>query len=180
VRRLGKLVTDLLDVARIRTGRFEVHRERFELRELVDEARGRFGDGQAMPEVTVTATGPAEGYWDRFRLEQVVLNLLGNAVKYGAGKPIDVRIQSGPAGVVLEVHDRGIGIPPDKLGLVFERFARAVSDRHYGGLGLGLYIVREIVQAHGGAVGVSSELGEGSTFRVELPWGEPEREESAS
>ena len=174
VRRLGKLVTDLLDVARIRTGRFEVHRERFELAELVEEALGRFGDGHEVPEVSVAATGPAVGNWDRFRLEQVILNLLGNAVKYGAGKPIDVRIEPGPARVRFSVRDRGIGIAPEKQAVVFERFARAVSDRHYGGLGLGLYIVREIVHAHGGTVGVESVPGEGSTFTVELPWGDEE------
>jgi signal transduction histidine kinase len=179
VLRLGKLVTTLLDVARIRSGRFEIQRERFELAELVREAVERFSDDHGAPTMAVTATGPAVGNWDRFRLEQVVVNLLGNAVKYGEGRPIDVRIEPGPRGVRLAVQDRGIGIPPEKQELVFERFGRAVSDRHYGGLGLGLFIVREIVHAHGGTVGVESRPGEGATFLVDLPWGEESAAQTA-
>lgn len=172
VRRLGRLVTDLLDVARIRTGTFEVRRERFELAELFEEAPARLGDGRDVPPITVEATGEAVGHWDRFRLEQVVLNLLGNAVKYGEGKPIEVQIVPERAGVRFSVRDHGIGIPSEKQAIVFERFARAVSDRNYGGLGLGLFIVREIVHAHGGVVRVDSVPGEGSTFTVDLPWGD--------
>jgi signal transduction histidine kinase len=103
------------------------------------------------------------------RIEQVVSNLLANALKYGDGKPIEVRVTRSDGWARLIVHDHGIGIGPDDLDRIFERFERAVSPRHYGGLGLGLYIARQIVEAHGGSISAHSEPGVGSTFTVALP-----------
>ena len=113
----------------------------------------------------------AVGFWDRTRLDQVVTNLLANAIKYGAGSPIDVRVEAPVGRAVLSIHDRGIGIPEEDQRRIFQRFERAVSQRNYGGFGLGLWIVRQIVEAQGGAVQVASQPGLGSTFTVELETG---------
>ena len=121
--------------------------------------------------MTIHGQGPVPGRWDAARLEQVVLNLLSNAAKFGAGKPIDVRVELQGELARLSVTDLGIGIDPSVHERIFGRFARAVSSAHYGGLGLGLYIVREIVTAHNGTVTVQSSPGAGSAFTVELPLG---------
>ena len=102
-------------------------------------------------------------------MEQVLTNLLSNALKYGAGKPVDLEVLDAGANVVLRVRDRGVGIPEEAQARIFGRFERAASERHYGGLGLGLYITREIVVAHGGEITVRSAPGEGATFLVTLP-----------
>ena len=99
----------------------------------------------------------------------IVTEMVANAVKFGAGKPIDVAVEGDEADVRMRVADRGIGISKDKLSLVFDRFERAAPGRKYGGLGLGLYIARQMVQAHGGRIEVESEPGRGSTFLVRLP-----------
>jgi signal transduction histidine kinase len=103
------------------------------------------------------------------RLEQVVTNLLTNALKYGAGKPVRVQLAREGTHARLSVQDEGIGIEPEALPRVFGKFVRAVSERHYGGLGLGLYITRQIVEAHGGSVAVDSRPHEGARFTVRLP-----------
>jgi signal transduction histidine kinase len=105
----------------------------------------------------------------------VVANLVANAVKYGAGKPVQVRLERVGVTVRLKVIDQGIGIAPQDLPRLFGRFERAAPVRHYGGLGLGLYICRHIVEAHGGTIEVSSEPGHGSTFVMELPAVDPTR-----
>ena len=109
------------------------------------------------------------GHWDRSRIDQVVANLLSNAIKYGEGRPIEVEVRAGERAAWISVRDHGIGIAPEDFGRLFDRFERCVSPRNYGGLGLGLFIVREIVDMHGGRVTVTSAPGEGSTFTVELP-----------
>ena len=96
-------------------------------------------------------------------------NLLANAIKFGAGRPIEVVVRDAGQAVELQVRDHGIGIAADHLSKIFDRFERAVSSTHYGGLGLGLYLARSIVEAHGGAITVESRMGEGSTFTVRLP-----------
>jgi len=168
--RLEKLVTGLLDVSRIHMGRLELDVEEVELGAAVRDALGAVEDEAAQSGSEIRVTGePVRGYWDRFRVSQVVTNLLANAVKYGGGKPVEVEF--GPRGdqAYLRVKDHGIGIDPADQPQIFERFERAVSSRNYGGLGLGLYIVKRIVEAHGGAVDVVSRPGEGATFSVSLP-----------
>ena len=109
------------------------------------------------------------GAWDRSKLEQVISNLLDNALKFGGGKPIEITVACTDGTAELVVQDQGIGIPAERLPHVFERFERAVSSRHFGGLGLGLHVVKSIVEALGGAVRAESQPGEGSRFTVELP-----------
>jgi signal transduction histidine kinase len=121
--------------------------------------------------LSIHSEAPIVGRWDRIRLEQVVTNLLSNATRFGAGKAIELTIEQADDTARLVVTDHGIGIPPDRLPRIFERFERAVSLREYGGLGLGLYIVQEIIRAFGGTIRVESRVGAGSTFIVELPRG---------
>jgi PAS domain S-box-containing protein len=169
--RLEKLVTGLLDVSRIHMGRLDLDMEEVELGASVREALGAVEDEAAQAGSEIQVHGdPVRGFWDRLRISQVVTNLLANAVKYGGGK--NVEVEYGPRGedaAFLVVRDHGIGIDPSDQPQIFERFERAVSSRNYGGLGLGLYIVKRIVEAHGGAISVESKAGEGATFRVDLP-----------
>jgi signal transduction histidine kinase len=111
------------------------------------------------------------GRWDRVRLEQILANLLSNAIKFGAKRPIEVIVEVRGRGARLSVRDRGIGISAADQERIFGQFERAVSTQHYGGLGLGLYITRQLVEAHGGAISVKSAPGDGAEFIVELPLG---------
>jgi PAS domain S-box-containing protein len=174
--RMCDLVERLLDVSRIAAGQLEMQREPVDLEALVRRVVRELQDAASEPrtEIRVTATGAAHGAWDPRRLEQVVQNLLSNAVKYGQGKPIDVAVEDRGAEVRLVVQDRGIGIAAGDLGRIFDAFERAVPIEHYAGLGLGLYIVRRIVEAHGGQITVSSAPGQGATFEIRLPRAAPE------
>jgi PAS domain S-box-containing protein len=169
--RLNALVNELLDVTRIHAGRLRLDLEEVDLTALVQDVAARFElpATQARSPLLLESPGPIVGTWDRLRLEQVVTNLLSNALKYGTGKPVRLRVETSGGLARLEVRDEGIGIAPESLPRIFGRFERAVSDRHYGGLGLGLYITRQIVEALGGTVGVRSAPGAGATFTVELP-----------
>jgi len=169
--RLNALVNELLDVTRIHAGRLRLDLEEVDLTALVQDVAARFELPalQAQSPLLLDVSGPTVGSWDRLRLEQVVTNLLSNALKYGAGRPVRVQVRADAAHARLVVRDEGIGIAPESLPRLFGRFERAVSERHYGGLGLGLYITRQIVEALGGTVGVRSAPGVGATFTVELP-----------
>jgi signal transduction histidine kinase len=171
-RRLSRLVDSLLDVSRVHSDRLELQREPTDLVAVAQDAVRALGDDARRAGCAIAVEAPAPvlgGAWDRARLEQVATNLLSNALKYGAGKRIIVRIDSDGARAQLRVRDHGIGVEPAERGRIFERFERAVSARHYGGLGLGLYIVRRIVEAHGGTVNAHDVDGEGASFVVELP-----------
>jgi signal transduction histidine kinase len=172
-RRLDRLVNELLDISRIAGGQLQLKREPVVLREVVDDVAGRLEEGQEAPasRAWLTVRGPdgITGHWDRLRLDQVIMNLLSNALKYGEGNPVELTMSSDGSHALIEVADRGMGIEPEHLQRVFGRFERAVSARQYGGLGLGLYIASQIVAAMGGTIGVASRLGEGSTFTVRLP-----------
>ena len=139
------------------------------VREVIARIEGDMRYAGYEPRIELHAAGPIIGYWDQGRLDEVVMNLLANAIKFGGGKPVTVGLEAMGNVVRLRVSDQGIGISPDRLPYIFERFERAVSSRHYGGLGLGLYIVRELVEALGGTVRAESQPGHGSTFAVELP-----------
>ncbi|MCM2333946.1 MAG: ATP-binding protein [Anaeromyxobacteraceae bacterium] len=168
--RLEKLVEALLDVSRIHMGRLELDVEPLDLGTVVAEAVATLDDELRQSGSSVEVRGePTSGHWDRLRLGQVLLNLLSNAVKYGAGKPIEVGYGTRDARAFITIRDHGIGIDPADQRHIFERFERAVSSQNYGGLGLGLYIVKRIMEAHGGVVRVESRPGEGAAFEVELP-----------
>ena len=168
--RLAVLVDSLLDVTRLNEGLFVLNRERFDLSELARQVAERFRSQAETAHCPLSVEGAQTfGSWDRFRLEQVISNLLANALKYGRGKPVELRISDGQDGALLSVRDHGIGIAQGDVARIFGRFERAVSSRHYGGLGLGLYVAQEIVEAHGGRIAVQSEPGAGSAFTVLLP-----------
>ncbi|NVI97267.1 CHASE domain-containing protein [Myxococcus sp. AM009] len=173
--RLATLVDSLLDVSRLARGRMELNLEPVDLDELVHEAVRRFETEARTAGVQVTVDSPVAvtGQWDRMRLEQVLTNLLSNALKYGHGAPVDVRVRSDEAHATLEVEDHGIGLSPEDAQRIFGRFERAVSSRHYGGLGLGLFITRQLVEALGGRISVASTPGQGATFTVVLPLSGP-------
>jgi PAS domain S-box-containing protein len=168
--RLEKLVEALLDVSRIHMGRLELEVAEVELGAVVAEAAAELADELAQAGSTLDIRGePVVGRWDPLRLGQVVVNLLANAAKYGAGKPVEIRYGGHDDRVYLQVRDHGIGVVEADQRHIFERFERAVSSQNYGGLGLGLYIVRRIVEAHGGTIRVESEPGQGAAFLVDLP-----------
>lgn len=173
VQRLSALIDNLLDVSRIASGRLILDLAPVDLAEVLREVTGRFSEELSVAgsklTLTIDTDGPIEGQWDRLRVEQVVINLLTNAIKYGGGKPIEASLQLHEGVVTLTFRDHGIGIAADKLSHIFERFERAVPARVYGGLGLGLFIARQILMAHGGSITVHSEEGKGSTFTVMLP-----------
>jgi signal transduction histidine kinase len=169
--RMGKLIDELLDVSRISDGRLRLFLQECELRDVVEDVIARTADeaARADTEIRLELGDPAPGLWDRTRIEQVTSNLIGNALKYGNGQPVDVFAGSRGERAVLVVRDRGIGISPEDQQRIFQRFERAVSSRHFGGLGLGLWIVRQIVDAHGGSIEVESRPGKGAAFSVALP-----------
>jgi signal transduction histidine kinase len=169
--RLSRLVETLLDVSRISAGRIELDPERLDLGALVRELVERFRNEARVLGSTIhlSTVQPIYGSWDRLRLEQILSNVLANAVKYGAGQPIEVALTESDGSVRIAVSDHGIGIDSESIGRIFGRFERASSIRHFGGLGLGLFIARQLTEAHGGTILVQSESGSGSTFTILLP-----------
>lgn len=170
--RLVRLVDDMLDIARIRSGKLTLQPEPLDLCELVQDTvrimHSQFVEaGCGDPELILR--GPANGTWDRMRLEQVLTNLFTNAIRYGRGKPVEVVVECLDQNVRLSVKDHGIGIALEAQPKIFDRFERAVDANEVSGLGLGLFITRQIARAHGGTVSVSSDLGQGATFTVDLP-----------
>ncbi|MDC0744770.1 sensor histidine kinase [Polyangium mundeleinium] len=171
--RMNRLIEELLDVSRFDAGQITLETTAFDLTALVREVVAHFDLDlkRSRCPVRIQGDAPVVGVWDRARLEQVLTNLLANAIKFGVGKPIVIGVSKEAGNARLVVADQGIGIAPDQQARIFERFGRAVSVRHYGGLGLGLYICRKIAEAHGGSIRVESGEGIGSTFVLELPCG---------
>jgi PAS domain S-box-containing protein len=171
VQRLARLIHELLDITRIHAGRMELHFETVDVARLIRELLHRqrnvlHGCGS---EVRTRLHDPRQARVDPMRLEQILTNLLSNAAKYGAGKPIELTLEGDEASYCIRVRDQGIGIAPEDQPRIFERFERAVSERHYGGLGLGLWITQRIATSLGGSISVESERGKGATFSVCLP-----------
>ena len=169
--RLLEILDRLLDVSRLATGRIDLELERVDLVESLKDVLASFEAELAVARCEVRLTTPATvtGCWDRLRLDQVCRNLVSNAIRFGAGRPIDVSIEADDTTARLLVRDHGIGIPPEKQALIFERFERAPEASRSGGFGIGLWVVRNICTAFGGAVTVESALGGGAVFTVALP-----------
>ena len=170
-RSLIRLIEDMLDVSRIRTGKLSIRPARFDLTQLVRNLLENFAPQVAAAEssIQLEAQGPVEGSWDEFRIEQVVSNLLTNALRYGAKSPVEVRVYSEQGMARIEVRDHGIGISADNQKRIFQQFERVSASHVAAGLGLGLFISEQIVAAHSGTIEVESQIGEGALFRVCLP-----------
>lgn len=185
INRMGGLIDNILNLAEIRLGRFKFTAERFNLVQFTEEVIDQFSKSlvsdlqvQKKPDITFFSEEQLIGCWDRLRLNQLITNLLSNAVKYGNEKPVEVHLcrNVDQTRITLTVQDFGIGIAPENQEKIFRRFERIPSSDHFQGLGLGLYIVRRIVDEYRGTIQVRSELGRGSVFVVELPHNLPEDE----
>jgi PAS domain S-box-containing protein len=171
VDRLGAEVEELLDVSRIAAGHLALERSPYDLSASIERvARGFDQQASRAGSALQVAVEPGlVALGDRPRMERVAANLVANALRFGPGQPVRVSLRRREGRAVLEVTDRGIGISPDDQERIFDRFERAVNERNFGGLGLGLTIARHVVQASGGTIGVTSAPGQGATFTVELP-----------
>ena len=171
VDRLTALVAEMLDVSRITGGGLQLSLGSVDLRDIVREVLDRFDLEIQRRHVTlkVNAPDPAPGIWDAARIDQVITNLISNALKYGAERPVEVSVRVEASQAVVVVRDHGIGIPEDEQSKIFGPFARVFAATHHAGLGLGLWIAQQIVQASGGRIKVDSRPEQGSTFTVELP-----------
>jgi PAS domain S-box-containing protein len=170
--RLIELVNDLLDVTRISSSKLEFNLAPMQLSDLIDEVIENYSEAleQARCKVTVLGKKSQMVNWDHSRIEQVFVNFFSNAIKYAPASPIEIQIARSGDDIVIEFKDSGAGIPADRVPHVFERYERA-SSRNISGLGLGLYIVKQIVEGHGGAITVRSTEGRGTTFTLVIPVG---------
>ena len=171
IRNMVRLIEDMLDVSRIRSGTLSVRPVKTELSMLLQRVIDDLAQQAAAVGSTITlhAPQPVDGWWDEFRIEQVVVNLLTNALRYGSGKPVEVSLSPTPGGAHLSVRDHGIGISAEDQQRIFQQFERAGGGRSVDGLGLGLFITQQLVEAHGGSISVHSEPGRGSVFSLDLP-----------
>jgi PAS domain S-box-containing protein len=169
--RLGQLLHNLLDLSRLSSGKLALEVARVDLSELVREVVERHTEqaAEAGCSLRLELAPHLEGWWDPLRVERVVTNLLSNALKFGRGHPVEVRLEEVGGRARLTVKDHGVGIPPEAQRRIFERFEREKSAGTHAGFGLGLYIVRQLVEAHGGVIQVQSTPGDGAAFTVELP-----------
>lgn len=171
VSRLVRLVDDMLDISRIRTGKLSLSEEKFDIAEVtlevVERLRPVFAEtNRKVP--MILRNDSCQVYCDRMRIEQVLSNLLSNAYRYGNGEDVHIEVIKGDE-VEISVKDHGIGIAPHNTEKIFNRFQRAIPASEVSGLGLGLFIAKQIVESHGGKISVESELGRGSKFTIKLP-----------
>jgi PAS domain S-box-containing protein len=168
--RLSTLMDRLLDVTRIQGGSFELHRQKFDLTCLIREVIARIVEPAGVL-IRLDLETSIEGTWDRFRIDQAITNLISNAIKYGMQRPISIRARvSDGHTAIVSVRDEGVGISSEDLKRIFKRFERAAPTLgNHQGLGLGLWITKQIVEAHGGAIVADSAPGNGAVFTVMLP-----------
>ncbi len=169
--RLSKMINDLLNVSLITTGRIDLETQKLDLAQTTKNVVSNYSTKLARDGRTVKLETDNEiiGNWDKVRIEQVITNLIDNAIKYGDGKPIEVKVTKNGSSASLAVKDQGIGIPEEKQKAIFDRFKRGVSAKEFEGLGVGLYITKQIIIAHKGKIDIISKPGLGTTFIVELP-----------
>jgi signal transduction histidine kinase len=175
--RMARLVDDLLDVTRMSLKRLHLSPEPMDLsqaaRDVVERHRAEIA--AAGCSLRVEAPSPVSGTWDRLRIEQVITNLLTNALKYAPRSAVEIRVAGNGGHAAVTVRDEGPGISEADQARILRPFERASTDPAVGGFGLGLFIVHEIVEAHGGVLRLESAPGQGSTFTVELPRERPAR-----
>lgn len=171
IQRLIRLVDDMLDISRMRTGKLRISKSEVDLKEITEEVlsrmKGQFEE--AGIKVNFSSDGDANGVLDAFRIEQVITNLLTNALKFGVGSPVDVKISVEDSEALLTIRDYGQGISESFKPKLFQQFERGISANEVSGLGLGLYICKQIVEAHQGQIWMESREGEGATSFVKLP-----------
>lgn len=168
---LSKLIDDLLDVTRIQSGKMPLDLNNVNLSSLLKDVVGRFSDSleNAGCTVNLNLDDKIKGFWDAGRLEQVVVNIVANAIKYAPGKPIDISSKVIDGTAVFSIQDYGCGIKKEDHAEVFGKFTRVNTDKNVGGLGLGLYIVNRIIEAHKGTISLDSEPNKGAKFTISLP-----------
>ncbi|HET7701601.1 MAG TPA: PAS domain-containing sensor histidine kinase [Candidatus Limnocylindria bacterium] len=169
---MTRLVDELLDASRLEVGRFPVRPARIDLRSVVADVLARYGSEELGRIRQRIANVPVEVDADPLRIQQVAENLVSNALKYGAGRPVDVEVAAAAGQAVLRVRDRGIGIPEADRAQLFLAFYRTSNTANIGGTGLGLFISRRIAELHGGRVDLEASGPDGSTFALTLPLAE--------
>ena len=167
--RLVLLINRLLDLTRIQSGHFELNYDKVNINDLIYNILDSQFSSDKMPTIQFISTETIWGNWDQSRMEQVVVNLVSNAIKFGNNLPIRISTNINDDKLILEITDQGIGISSENLCRIFERFERGSVQGNIQGLGLGLYIVKQIIEAHGGTIKVMSATNTGTTFRVEIP-----------
>jgi signal transduction histidine kinase len=171
IRSMVRLIDDMLDVSRITSGKLSIRREAVDLTALVRRVADDLAQhaGATGSVLEVLAFDTITGFWDAFRVEQIVVNLISNALRYGQGQPIEISLAHTQNSAVIEVRDHGIGINAKDQERIFDAFERVVHQDRTGGLGLGLFITKQLVDAHGGAITLQSQPGNGALFSVTLP-----------
>jgi signal transduction histidine kinase len=171
IRAMVRLIDDMLDVSRIRSGTLSIRPGQVELMGLLSRVVSDLSAQASAAGTTLTLLPHPEvfGWWDEFRIEQVIVNLLTNAVRYGGGEPVEVSVHEVEGCVRIDVRDQGRGIPPEDVARIFEPYERGARNGEPKGLGLGLYISRQLAESHEGTLAVQSKPGEGSTFSLTLP-----------
>jgi PAS domain S-box-containing protein len=169
--RLTRLIDDMLDISRIRTGKLSLRLDRVDLSELIQEVSDRYKEQLESAKIpfTLSLESGLVGKWDRFRLEQIYCNLLTNVMRYAPRSTLHVSVKRTGGKACLRVCDSGPGIAQKYQELIFNQFERLENDSPTSGMGLGLFIVRQIVEAHGGRIFVENSIPKGATFVVELP-----------
>lgn len=171
IKAMIRLIDDMLDVSRMRSGQLSIRPAQVQLMDLLERVVSDLSLQAAATgcKLSLQPHPPVEGCWDEFRIEQVVVNLLTNALRYGGGQPVEVSVQYADDTVRIDVRDEGKGIAPSDLERIFEPYERGARNGEPKGLGLGLYISRQLAISHGGELRVTSKPGEGSTFSLILP-----------
>jgi signal transduction histidine kinase len=171
IKSMIRLIDDMLDVSRMRSGKLSIRPAQVELMHLLERVVSDLSLQAATTgnSLTLLPHAPVTGCWDEFRVEQVIVNLLTNALRYGCGQPVQVSVDRLGDLVRIDVRDHGKGIAPADLERIFEPYERGARNGEPKGLGLGLYISRQLAISHGGELRVTSTPGEGSTFSLVLP-----------